>query len=228
LRRDSRGHRGGRIHLLLGRDGSIASVFGSGFGSSTSGVTVLIGGIAAPLFAVYPTQIYFQVPWQLSGTVPLTVTSGDLTSVPIRVTVAAQSPGIFLLNSAGQAAALVAGTSWIVAPVGAYAGSRPARRGEYITIYCTGLGAVSNQPATGALASSTSLSSTTGSAVSVSIGGISAPISFSGLAPEFLGLYQVNVQVPSNSPTGSAVPLTISMGGADSNQATVTIAVSGS
>jgi uncharacterized protein (TIGR03437 family) len=210
--------------------GSIASVFGSGFGSTTSGVTVLIGGIAAPLFAVYPTQINFQVPWQLSGQtqVPLTVTSGDVTGAPIMVTLAAQAPGIFLLNSAGQAAALVAGTASIVAPAGSYAGSRPAQQGEYITLYCTGLGSVSNQPATGALASSTNLSQTLDPSTAVSIGGISAPVSFSGLTPGFLGLYQVNVQVPSKSPTGSAVPLTISMRGAGSNQATVAIVAGGS
>jgi uncharacterized protein (TIGR03437 family) len=210
--------------------GSIASVFGSGFGASTSDFTVLIGGIAAPLFAVYPTQINFQVPWQLSGQtqVPLTVTSGDLTSAPIMVTLAAQAPGIFVLNSAGQAAALIAGTASIVAPAGSYAGSRAAQQGEYITIYCTGLGSVSNQPATGAVASSTTLSATSGASIAVSIGGISAPVSFSGLAPGFLGLYQINVQVPLTSPTGSAVPLTISMGGAGSNQATVAIVAGGS
>jgi uncharacterized protein (TIGR03437 family) len=210
--------------------GSIAAVFGTGFGSSTSGVTVLIGGIAAPLFGVYPGQpgqINFQVPWQLSGQtqVPLTVTSGDMTSAPIMVPLASQAPGIFLLTAAGQAAALIAGTSSIVAPAGAYPGSVPAQPGQYITIYCTGLGGVTNQPATGALASSTALSYTS-SPVTVSIGGVNAPVSFSGLAPGFLGLYQVNAQVPPNSPTGSAVPVTISVGGSTSNQAT--LAISGS
>ncbi len=70
--------------------GSIATLFGSGFGSSTNGVTVLIGGIAAPLFGVYSTQINFQVPWQLAGRaqVPLTVTSGGLTSAPVSAAVA--------------------------------------------------------------------------------------------------------------------------------------------
>jgi len=205
--------------------GSIAAVFGSGFGTSTAGVTVLMGGIAAPLFGVYPTQINFQVPWQLSGPsqVPLTVTSGGVTSAPVTVPLASQGPGIFLLNSAGQAAVLIAGTTSIVAPLGAFAGSRPAQTGEYITIYCTGLGAVTNQPATGALSASSPLSYTSGSAVTVSIGGINAPVSFSGLAPGFLGLYQVNVQVPAKSPTGPAVSLTISAGGI-SNQTSLAVA----
>lgn len=209
--------------------GSIASVFGSGFGSSTAGVTVLVGGIAAPLFVVTPQQINFQVPWQLFGQTQatLTVTSGDLTSAPIAVPLANQAPGIFLLNSAAQAAVLVANTTSIAAPVGMFPGSRPAQRGEFISIYCTGLGPVTHEPATGAPAAADPVSLTNGGAVTVSIGGVPAPVSFSGLAPGFLGLYQVNVQVPSSSPTGPAVPLTIGVGGKTSNQASIAVAAAG-
>ena len=214
--------------------GSIASVFGSGFGSSPAGVTVLIGGIVAPLFVVTPGQINFQVPWQLASLIQsgqtqaaLTVTSGDLTSAPITVPLASPAPGIFLLNSAGQAAVLVANTASIAAPVGTFPGSRPAQQGEYLSIYCTGLGTVTHEPATGAPAAGDTVSLTSGGAVTVSLGGVSAPVSFSGLAPGFLGLYQVNAQVPSTAPTGSAVPLTISVGTKTSNQATVAVAAAG-
>jgi uncharacterized protein (TIGR03437 family) len=209
--------------------GSIATVFGSGFGSSTAGVSVLAGGIAAPLFAVYPGQINFQVPWQLGGQtqVPLTVTSADSTSAPIMIPLASQAPGIFELNSAGQAAALIAGTTSIVAPSGTYPGSIPAQPGQYVTIYCTGLGSVTNQPQTGAPASSTTLSYTSGP-VTASIGGVNALVSFAGLSPGFLGLYQVNLQIPPTSSNGSAVPVTISIGGSTSNQATIAVAAAGS
>jgi uncharacterized protein (TIGR03437 family) len=205
--------------------GSIASVFGSGFGASAAGVTVLVGGVAAPLFAVTPRQINFQVPWQLFGQTQtaVTVTSGDLTSTAITVPVADLAPGIFLLNSSGQGAALVANSTSIAASAGTFPGSRPALRGEFLSIYCTGLGPVSDQPATGALAGGNPVSLTTGN-TTASIGGQPATVSFSGLAPGYLGLYQVNVQVPSNAPIGSAVPLTISVGGKTSNQVTVAIA----
>jgi uncharacterized protein (TIGR03437 family) len=210
--------------------GSIATVFGSGFGSSPAGVTVLMGGVVAPLLAVTPQQINFQVPWQLSGQTQatLTVTSGDLTSAPITVPLATEAPGVFLLNSAGQAAVLIANTASIAAPVGTFPGSRPANQGEYLSIFCTGLGSVTHQPATGAPASGTTVSVTNGDSVSVSIGGVSAPVSFSGLAPGFLGLYQVNAQVPANAPTGPAVPLTISVGTKSGNQSTIAVAASGS
>ena len=57
----------------------------------------------------------------------------------------------------------------------------------------------------------------------VTIGGMEADVVFSGLAPDFVGLYQVNVQVPSDAPIGDAVEVVITIGGVTSN--TVTIAV---
>lgn len=89
-------------------------------------------------------------------------------------------------------------------------------------IYCTGLGAVTNQPATGAPALSAPLS-WTAATPTVSIGGATAPVVFSGLAPGEVGLYQVDAQVPSGIAAGAAVPVTISVGGATSNTATLVI-----
>jgi uncharacterized protein (TIGR03437 family) len=59
--------------------------------------------------------------------------------------------------------------------------------------------------------------------VSVSIGGIDSEVYFAGLAPGFVGLYQINVRVPPTAPTGAAVPLTVTVAGATSNTATLTI-----
>jgi uncharacterized protein (TIGR03437 family) len=112
--------------------GSLASVYGSNFGSSPAGVTVLVGGIVAPLTFVSPQQINFQVPWQLSGQTQaaLSVTSGDMTSAPIMVALASHAPGIFLLNSSGQGTVLIANTASIVAPVGTFPTSRPVQQGD--------------------------------------------------------------------------------------------------
>lgn len=96
--------------------------------------------------------------------------------------------------------------------------------GEFITIYCTGLGAVSNPPTPGKPASNNPLSMTL-ITPKVTIGGQPATVSFSGLSPGFVGLYQVNAQIPDGSAGGSAVSVTLSLGGVESN--TVTIAVAG-
>ena len=58
----------------------------------------------------------------------------------------------------------------------------------------------------------------------LSIGGVPAAVSFSGLVPGYLGLYQVIAQIPSNAPAGLAVPVTISLGNATSNQVSIAVA----
>ena len=56
----------------------------------------------------------------------------------------------------------------------------------------------------------------------MTIGGVTVPPSFSGLT-SFVGLYQVNVQVPSETPTGDAVPLVLTIGGTQSNLVTIAV-----
>jgi len=75
-----------------------------------------------------------------------------------------------------------------------FRGSRPAKPGEFLSIYCTGLGDVNNQPVLGSASPSNPLASTLATPV-VTIGGQTAQVLFSGLAPGFVGLYQVNVKV---------------------------------
>jgi uncharacterized protein (TIGR03437 family) len=135
------------------------------------------------------------------------------------VTVAAAAPAIFTTNAQGTGQGAIQDSSFNLVDA-----NNPATPGTTtILIYCTGLGAVSaNQPATGAAASTTALAPTV-TMPTVTIGGVTATPSFSGLAPGYVGLYQVNVPVPATVAAGSAVPVVISMDGATSN--TVTIAV---
>jgi uncharacterized protein (TIGR03437 family) len=127
-------------------------------------------------------------------------------------------PHIFTVDASGkgQGAILVGATDQLAAP------GSPATRGGYIAIFCTGLGAVTNQPATGAaaLASPLSVSVIT---PTVTIGGAPAQVSFSGLAPGFAGLYQVNALVPLNVPPGNAVQVILSAGSVDSNAVTIAV-----
>jgi uncharacterized protein (TIGR03437 family) len=220
--------------------GSIASVFGTGLApgiqaadklplpTTLGGISVSVNGFAAPLFYVSPLQINFQVPWE-AGVVArpvstVTVTVNGVASTPQTFNLAGIAPGLFAVNPAGQGAVLISATGELAAPTGSISGrtARPAQRGEYVSIYCTGLGPVSNQPANGAAAAS-SPSSITPTAPTVTIGGMPAPVTFSGLAPSFVGLYQVNVQVPDGAAPGSAVPVVLTIGSVTSN--TVTIAV---
>ncbi len=202
--------------------GSIVSAFGTNL--APGDITVRLNSIAAPVFAATATQVNFQVPVELAGQsqASLTVTVGGVTSSPVTVSLAAVAPGLFSANTAGQGAILIANTAFVAAPEGVFPGSRPVSRGGFISIFATGLGPVTNQPATGVAASGNPLSLTT-TTPTVTVGGVPATVSFSGLSPGFFGLYQVNVEVPANAPTGSAVPVVLTIGGATSN--TVTLAV---
>ncbi len=221
--------------------GSIASVFGTKLATSSSfavqvPLPTALGGarlrfnntVAVPKFFASPTQINFQVPWELAGQAQasLTATIAGLTSGALRVPLADFAPGLFSVNSAGsgQGAILIASTGQVAAPSGSILdrAARPANRGEFAAIFCTGLGPVTNQPLSGAVARSNPLSTTT-TIPAVTVGGVPAPVTFSGLAPNAVGLYQVNLQVPPNAPRGAAVPVVLRIGGATSN--TVTMAV---
>ena len=204
--------------------GSIASAFGLSLTPQNPATfKVLAGTTTSPVYADTPAQINFQVPWEVAGqSVFLTINADGNSSSPVSIPLATYAPGIFSTDQSGsgQGAILIANTAIVAAPTGSLPGSRPVSRGESIQIYCTGLGPVSNQPPTGVAASGSSMTPLT---PTVMVGGVSVPVSFSGLAPGFFGLYQVNVQIVGTVPTGSAIPVTLSIGGAMSN--TVTIAV---
>jgi uncharacterized protein (TIGR03437 family) len=193
---------------------------------SLAGVTLKLSGQVLPLFFVSPTQINFQLPFfGLAGpaTFPLTITNGQLIST-INVTLTLYSPSLFTTNSqgTGQASALINGTSTIVAPTGMFPGSRPAAKNEFIQLYCTGLGDVRNRPNLGDPSPNNPLASTLAQPT-VMIGDAQANVTFSGLSPGFVGLYQVNLQIPPNAPSGDAVPVVLTISGVTSNTATIAI-----
>jgi uncharacterized protein (TIGR03437 family) len=213
--------------------GSIAAVFGSNLAIgqalstvSTSLPTTLaqssfaIGGQAAPLFFATPTQVTLQIPWELAGQTQTSIvaTVNGVASGAQAVFLAPFAPGIFSINmmGTGQGAILIAPTTQLAAP------GTAAPRGEWVSIFCTGLGAVTNQPATGIAAQAVPLSIAT-TKPTVTIGGVVAALNYYGLAPGLVGLYQVNAQVPMNISPGNAVPVIVSVGNVTSN--TVTIAV---
>jgi uncharacterized protein (TIGR03437 family) len=211
--------------------GGIASLFGTNLaplGSAASamvvplptilgGTQVLVNGVPAPLFYVSPTQINFQMPAEPVGaSVAVTVVSGGITSLQAMVNISSAGPGIFTVasNGSGQGAVLNQDNS----PNSA---QNPAASGSVIQIFATGLGSTSPSVAAGQPATGSSLTVTVSTPL-VTIDGVQAPLQFSGLAPGFVGLYQVNVQVPPSTPSGAAT-LQIQINGQTSNSATVAI-----
>ena len=218
---------GSWVTILGNRLANSTSIASGTFPSTLAGTAVMIGDKALPLDYVSPTQVNALLPFSLTPntTVSLSVQRSGTVSVPIGITIADLGPAIFAVNGVGtgQGAVTIASSGVLAAPVGTFPGSQPVKRGDFLAIYCTGLGAVNNTPADGAPAPSSPPLATTLANPSVIIGGLPAVVSYSGLAPGLVGLYQVNVQVPNNAPTGDAVNLAITVGSLTSN--TVTVAV---
>ena len=214
--------------------GSIVNVFGNfGFGSpaQANGIplpTALSGfsiqfqsgaSINAPLFYASAGQINIQVPWELAGQSSTAVRAAlNGNNGPSQVLqLAPSAPGIFFIGIPGSYYGVIADSS--NRPVNP---SNPATVGDVIQISCTGLGPVTNPPASGSAASSTTVSATT-TIPTVTIGGVSTAVLFSGLAPGTVGEYQVKVQVPTGITPGPFVSVVLSIGGVTSNTVTVAI-----
>jgi len=217
--------------------GGIFSIFGSGFvvGPTypsgdlylVAGLQVLINGLSMPIYYADPHQINFQAASFLSPGTPanLVVTVGTnlVGSAAQSLSVAPVGPGIFTLGGqfGNQGAILLGNSDLLAMPVTAGVPSQPVHAGDIVSIYCDALGATTPAVASGALAPG-SPPATVQAPVSVTIGGVNAPVSFAGLAPGFIGLYQVNAQVPT-VPAGNSVPVVMMQGGVTSNTATIAV-----
>jgi uncharacterized protein (TIGR03437 family) len=164
------------------------------FPDTLDGVSVTIGGRPAPLFLVSTGQINGQVPYTLPpGPQPLVVTRNGIASAPITVDVAPSLPGIFLRPGTNDGI--------IQNQDGSLHGSlRPARVGETIVVYLTGIGNV-DQTVTAGVPAPPVLSRAVLPSAAV-IDGRDAPISYMGLTPGFVGLAQANVFIPAGVEAG--------------------------
>ncbi len=192
--------------------------------STLGGVTVIIGNDFAPIYSVTPGAVNVQVPYELAIRTQAVQIQFNGFTANSSLAIANVTPSLFSMDESGsgQGAVRIANTATIPAPVGAFAGSAPAHPGDYLEVYCTGLGTVNPAVADGAAPSASPLSQTTHTA-SATVGGLPATVLFSGLTPGIAGLYVVDVQIPMTVQTGNAVPITLTIGGVTSN--TVTVAV---
>lgn len=231
--------------------GTIVSLFGTNLApkltvastpilpTSLDGVSVTFNGIAAPLFFVSPGQVNAQVPFELTGaSVNVVVRTAQGESEPRRLTLASLNPAIYTMDQSGkgQGVVVLANSAIIAAPAGAYAGSRPAKRGETITIYANGLGAVTPTIENGVNSCGGTCAPNGSNLVlryavtppNIFLGGMQVPqanVLFAGLTPEFAGLYQINVTIPLDAKTGPAVPVLIRQGTVVFSRDDVTIAI---
>ena len=199
--------------------GSIISIYGNQLAVSPAGfinaplptmlstTRVFIAGEFVPLYFASPTLINLQIPYDIQPDTiqQMVIQQGNTLSIPVQISVAQAQPASFLNSANGPGAALVFvlrnGSGFVATP------SAPVQAGDELILYCSGLGSV-GAFAAGQIAPLTTNYSTQ-NPVTVTIGGIAITPDFAGLAPSFVGLYQVNVKIPAGVPSGAAVPMTI-------------------
>lgn len=216
--------------------GSYISIYGRGLSEATrvystpylplslAGVSVGFDvpsqnlSVPGRLHFVREDQINVLIPWELQGvaSVQMKVSIGDSSSSVVTVPIAAQSPSLFEgADASGRVFVRAVGENGVIDS------ATPARKNGLVSLYVNGLGAVDNQPPTGEPGPSSPLAATR-VAPTVTIAGRPVEVLFSGLAPGFVGLYQVNVRIAADAPSG-VQPVVISTNGVASKPVNIPV-----
>ncbi len=183
--------------------------------ATLNGVTVDIqsGGqtYAAPLAFVSPGQINCQLPYEATGQVQVRLRNAAGTSAWASITVAGPAPRFLTWSQTGAGPVVATTASYKTLNA-----NNPAQAGDYVVAYMIGLGQTTPAATTGKPAPDgvSSPLQTIGN-VTVTIAGQTVKAAFAGLSPGWVGLYQVNFQVPGNVVAGD-YPIQVNVGTAKS------------
>ncbi len=202
--------------------GGLISIFGSNLSPSTIASSsvplptvlgnscVLVNGTPISLLLVSYAQINAQLDNATSGPATISIRTPQNVSPDFNFTVGSTAPAVFLNGVSGTTTNLPsitrAANGLLVTP------SNPIHQGDSLTIFAAGLGLTSPVVAAGAV----SPSNPPAAAVvqpSVTLNGASLPVTFAGLAPGQIGVYEIQVNVPTSTPQGLSVPLIIAQDG---------------
>jgi len=186
--------------------------------TTLGGVQVKVNGVAAPLLGVWPTQVNFQLPsGTAAGTAQITVTVSNQNVASGAAAVVDSSPGIFLMDpfDVDRPGAVLSQENQ------ATSATVRAARNEAIQIFATGAGPLSTAVQDGAAAPASPLAPTI-ALPRVFIAEQEASVEFSGLAPDYVGLWQVNARIPDVAGITGQVPVVlVAPEGNASNAATI-------
>lgn len=209
---------GGVVSLASGRPvlcpGDIFSIYGSNLAASTTsapsfplpqtlgGVQVTVNGKPVPLFYTSGFQVNAQLPWDTPlGSATIVVTVNHIASDPVTVNMSAAAPDILQYDGNRAIAVLEDGSI--------NGATNPVAAGKYLVVYLTGVGPVDQKVTTGAVSPSEPLARATASK-QLTLDGKAVPVAFFGLTPTFVGLGQLNLQVPATTSKGDhALILTV-------------------
>jgi uncharacterized protein (TIGR03437 family) len=209
--------------------GQLITLFGTGFAADVASdptfpttlgtMQVTINGVKAPLYYVSPTQINAVVPFEtLTGVAEITVSKSGATSNRVTVYVNQTAPGVFAVPATGLGyAAALHGDYSLITP------QNPAKPGEAVMVYLTGLGRTNPQIATGAAGPSAEPLARALLPIDVNVNNRIAQLLYAGMAPGLRG-YQVNIVVPATTPGGDQY---VDVGGPDALNSQILLPISG-
>ncbi len=233
--------------------GELVTIFGSNLGPATpapmsitaggfvdttsaSGVSVTVDSRPAPLIYVSENQISIQIPYEavIGPSNVVAVTNGSNPPITATVTVAATAPGLFTADGSGTGQAAALNYSATTKLYTLNSSTNLAKIGDTVILYLTGEGVFDSTPLLGG-------SSDTGFVIppglastpqvnplpTVMIGGVdaSAGVAYAGpVVGSIIGVLQINVVVPVGSTTGTQVPVSVTIGGRQT-QANITLAI---
>jgi uncharacterized protein (TIGR03437 family) len=200
------------------------TVTNNAFGPTAGNTRVLFDGVHAPVIYASATQTSVMVPYGVAGrsATNIVVEYLGVQSNPVPFVVVGAAPGIYTLNTSGSGPGAIINQDGLTVN----APNTPEKRGNVISVYMTGEGQTSPAGVDGAIiAPVLSALKSPVLPVTATIGGVQATVAYAGSAAGLVsGVMQVNLVIPANAPTGSNVPIVVSVGGTPS-QAGVTVAI---
>jgi uncharacterized protein (TIGR03437 family) len=198
--------------------GEIIAIFGSGMGPDTlvqlllnasglvdttlAGTRVLFDGVPAPLIYSWNKQLAVVVPYSVAAksSVQVTVEYSGIVSAPVTMLVTPSAPGIFTMDVSGTGQGAILNQDGTI-----NSAANPAAKGSVVTLFATGEGQTNPGGVDGKLAPGVLPLPAPLLNVSVDIGAATLVPLYAGAAPTLVsGVFQVNVLVPANAPSGNA------------------------
>lgn len=208
--------------------------------TTLSNVSVKVNNVLAPLFFVGvgggqgagAFQINYQVPYQTqAGLAKVEILNNNLTVATGYLIVGTVAPGVFTIAATGKGQAVAINQDFSLNGDPAQNSiARPEARGRVVTFFANGPGGQFKNADNGQALTPTSGAATPASPTYatqatpiVTIGGVPATVSFSGLTPGFVGLWQLNVVIPANAPVGNSVPVAIKLNRKTTNLTSIAV-----
>jgi uncharacterized protein (TIGR03437 family) len=166
----------------------------------------LVGPTKAPLYSLSSGQIDMQIPVEATANqqIPIVLSVNNALTLPITLNVVAAAPGVLSADD-GPTPPSVQNGAHIIAQHSTdgslVTSANPAKPGDYLVMYLVGMGATQPSVASGTETPLAPLSYVV-EQPTVTIGSQTSPVLFAGLTPSFVGLYQIDFQVPTNASSG--------------------------